>query len=108
MIYCSFVSISNHQYREMYLPYDKIIFMKTPYFLWDYDLAKHQIRSILHGNNEVEKLWLMARIMTHAKFEDVWQYLRVEDIAKAFTKLRLPPKVKQSWRHALNVWGYHV
>lgn len=86
---------------------DKIIFMR-PYFLWDYDLDKKRIRAILRGNNQTEKLWLMARIMTHAKFEDVWQYLSVEDIVNFFPKLRLPPKTKQNWQYALNIWGYHV
>jgi hypothetical protein len=82
--------------------------MNTPYFLWDYDLNENQIRRILHGNNEAEKLWLITRIMTHAKFEDIWQYLTLEDIIKIFPKLRLSPKNKQDWQRALRVWGYHV
>ena len=80
----------------------------TPYFLWDYDLSENQIRKILHGNNEVEKLWLIARIITHAKFDDIWQYLTLEDIVRVFSKLRLSLKSKQNWQRALNVWGYHV
>lgn len=82
--------------------------MNKLYFLWDYDLTEKQTRSILRGNNEVEKLWLTARILTHAKFEDVWQYLTLGDITKVFPKLRLPPKTKQAWQRALNIWGYHV
>lgn len=82
--------------------------MNTPYFLWDYDLSENQIQTILHGNNEVEKLWLITRIITHAKFEDIWQYLTVEDIVKTFPKLRLSSKIKQNWQRALGVWGYHV
>ena len=80
----------------------------TPYFLWDYDLSENQIRKILHGNNEVEKLWLIARIITHAKFDDIWSYLTLDDIVKAFPKLRLTPKAKQDWERALKIWGYHV
>ncbi len=76
--------------------------------MWDYDLSEQQIHTILNGNNQVEKLWLTARIMTHAKFEDIWQYLHVKDIAEVFSKLRLPPKDKQNWQRALSVWGYHV
>ena len=81
---------------------------KRPYFIWDYDLNKQQIQAILHGENETERLWLMARIMLHAKFEDIWQYFSADDIAKAFPKLRLPQKAKQAWQYALNIWGYHV
>lgn len=82
--------------------------MNKPYFLWDYDLTYKQIYDILQGSNEVEKLWLVARIMTHAKFEDIWKYLTVDDILKVFPKLRLTPKAKQDWQRALNIWGYHV
>ena len=82
--------------------------MNTPYFLWDYDLNENKIRKILHGNNEVEKSWLITRIITHAKFEDIWQYLTLDDIIKVFPKLRLSSKAKQNWQRAFNVWGYHV
>lgn len=82
--------------------------MNKPYFIWDYDLDERRIRAILRGNNEVEKLWLTAKILTHARFEDIWKYLKAEDIVKLFPKLRLPPKIKQNWQYTLNVWGYHV
>lgn len=82
--------------------------MNRPYFIWDYDLKEDKIRAILHGNNEMEKLWLIGRILEHAKFEDIWQYLTLEDIVKVFPKLRLPPKSRQDWQRTLNIWGYHV
>lgn len=82
--------------------------MNRPYFIWDYDISENQIRAILRGDNETEKLWLTTRLMLHAKFEDIWKYISVEDIVKVFKKLRLPPKIKQSWQHSLDVWGYHV
>jgi hypothetical protein len=81
---------------------------QTPYFLWDYDLNDEQIRDILHGDNDVEKAWLVGRILTHAKFDDVWKYLTVEDIIAIFPKLQLPQKVKRDWERTLSVWGYHV
>lgn len=79
-----------------------------PYFIWDYDLSEDKIRVILRKGDEPEKLWLIGRILTHARFEDVWQYLTLKDIAEAFPKLRLPSEVKKDWQRALNVWGYHV
>lgn len=82
--------------------------INRPYFIWDYNIDERRMYAILHGNNEQEKLWLITRIMLHAQFKDIWKYLSAEDIAKVFLKLRLPPKIKQSWQHALNVWGYHV
>lgn len=82
--------------------------MKTPYFLWDYNLSDKQIKAILHGSNETEKRWLAARILSHAKFEDVWKYLTISDIVQIFPKLLLPQRTKKAWQRALTVWGYHV
>lgn len=82
--------------------------MNTPYFLWDYNLNDEQVLAILHGDNETERQWLIGRILTHARFDDVWKYLTIEDIVKNFSKLRLPTQTKNAWSNALNVWGYHV
>ncbi len=82
--------------------------MQTPYFLWDYDLTEDDVRNILAGSNLLEKRWIMGRILTHAKFEDIWKYLHVNHIASEFPNLRLRPDVASSWKRALTVWGYHV
>lgn len=87
---------------------DKIKIMKRPYFIWDYDLSENQVRAILRGDNETEKLWLIGRIMTHAKFQDIFEYISIKEIVNLFPKLRLPQKIKQHWEYALNIWGYHV
>ncbi len=81
---------------------------KRPYFLWDYDLTEDDARRILRGDNDVEKWWMMGRILTNARFEDIWRYLSVRDIVREFTHLRLRPQVKANWLRALTVWGYHV
>ncbi|MBU4016521.1 hypothetical protein KJ980_06545 [Patescibacteria group bacterium] len=81
---------------------------QIPYFLWDYDLSDEQVRAILHGQDEVEKAWLVGRILTHAKFDDVWKYLTIKDIVSIFPKLQLPKKIKHDWGRALDIWGYHV
>lgn len=82
--------------------------MKTPYFLWDYDLTDTQIHAILKGKNELEKRWLIGRILTHAHYQDIFKYLTVYDIVRYFSKLSLPKDVKSAWQRALKVWGYHV
>lgn len=81
---------------------------KRPYFLWDYDLTDDDVRRILAGDNETEKIWMMSRILTHAHFNDVWKYVRVKDVADWFPKLRMHPRLKETWKTALTVWGYHV
>jgi hypothetical protein len=40
---------------------------KRLYFLWDYDLGRDSVRRILRGDNETERLWMMARIIESAK-----------------------------------------
>lgn len=82
--------------------------MKTPYFLWDHDLSDNQVRQILRSNNETEKNWLTARILNHAKYDDIWKYLSITDIVGRFKSLKLRPTVKSAWQNALTLWGYHV
>lgn len=35
---------------------------KRPYFLWDYDLSEDDVRRILTGDNETEKIWMLSRL----------------------------------------------
>lgn len=79
-----------------------------PYFLWDYDLTDEDVRKILHGENETEKIWMMSRILTSAKFEDVWRYVRLSDVVREFPRLKLRLEMKEAWQFALTAWGYHV
>lgn len=81
---------------------------KRPYWLWDYDLTEDRVREILVGKNETEKIWMIGRILSSAHFKDVWRFLSVKDILNIFSKLRVRPEVKENWRQALTVWGYHV
>ena len=80
----------------------------TPYFLWDYETTEADIRRILQDGSAVEKQWLIARILTSAKFDDVWKYLKVKDVAEHFPNLKMRPQIKANWQRALNVWGYAV
>lgn len=77
-------------------------------FLWDYDISEPRVRDILRTGTEVEKEWLITRIMTKARFEDIWKYLKVKEIVRYFPKLRMRPREKVSWQRALSVWGYAV
>lgn len=76
-----------------------------PYFLWDYDLTDEQVRQILRGENETEKIWLMSRILESAKYEDIWKYVTLRQVRLMFPKLKLKPVVRQVWEYALRVWS---
>ncbi len=81
---------------------------QSPYFLWDYNLTDAQIHAIITGSNTIEKQWLIARILTHARFEDVFSYLTIADIIRSFPQLALSNTTRDAWKRALTVWGYHV
>lgn len=82
--------------------------MSKPYFLWDYNLDDEDAKKILRQGDEYEKRWLVARILEHAHFRDVFDYLTAEDISEIFSKLKLRPATKRYWQRALNAWGYDV
>lgn len=77
---------------------------KRPYWLWDYDLTEKDVRRILAGKNETEKIWLMSRILESAKYEDVWKYLSYRQVREWFPRLRLKEPIRQAWQLALNTW----
>ncbi len=82
--------------------------MTKPYFLWDYDLTETQVKKILRQGDEYNKLWLIARILEHAHFDDVFKYLTTKEILDYFPKLKMRPVVKKYWQRALAAWGYYV
>lgn len=79
-----------------------------PYFLWDYDLTENDVREILHGDNEIEKIWMMSRILASARFEDVWKYIQLSEVVATFPRLKMRQEIKNTWKFALTAWGYHV
>lgn len=76
---------------------------KRPSFLWDYDLSEGQIREILNGPL-TKRRWLVAKILEHAKFNEVWKYLTPKDIDRDLPSLRMNPKVKSHWEYAVKRW----
>lgn len=76
-----------------------------PRFLWDYDLTEAQVREMLRQPGlSAQKKWLIARILTEARFEEVFRYLTCDEIARALPQLRLPDKIRERWSYALQRW----
>jgi hypothetical protein len=82
--------------------------MDKPYFLWDYNLNESDVKKILHQGSEPEKRWLVARILEHAHFDDVFKYLNLREIIESFPKLKLRPTTRRYWQRVLSVWGHNV
>lgn len=80
--------------------------LKRPYFIWDYDLSEIDVHRLLKEGNEYTRLWLTARVLESAKYEDVWKYLTIQEILKIFPKLRLKQPIRQAWEKAFRAWGY--
>lgn len=79
-----------------------------PYFFWDYDLTEDEIRQILRGDNEVEKAWVITRILEYARWDDIWRYLTVDDVRENWPNLRFRwPRDRELWAYALDRWARH-
>lgn len=79
-----------------------------PYFLWDYDLTEADVHRLLKEGNPATKAWLVSRILTSARFDDVWKYISLSELVKIFPNTRMRPSLKDTWTQALHAWGYEV
>ena len=76
-----------------------------PYFLWDYDLTEADVRRILRSDNEVERRWMLGRILETANLEDVWKYVSLREVRQEFPELKLKKPIREAWEYALKVWA---
>lgn len=79
-------------------------YSNRPYFLWDYDLNEDDIRRILSGENQTDKVWIASRILESARFEDVWKYLSLSEVRYMLPKLKLKKPIRKAWELALAIW----
>ena len=78
---------------------------RRPSFLWEYDLSETEVRAILAQKDLAPvKRWLMERILSEGRFEDICEYLDLATIRQSFDQLRLPPHIKTRWEYALKRW----
>ena len=75
-----------------------------PYFLWDYDLTEADVRAILSGENQTDKVWILSRILESARFEDVWKYTSLSDVRSMMPMLKIKKPIRQAWERALAIW----
>jgi len=78
---------------------------QRPYFFWDYDITEEEMHEILRGDNEIEKAWVITRILERAKWNDIWRYLTVRDIQENLKRLRFRwPRDRELWAYAIARW----
>lgn len=74
-----------------------------PSFLWDYDLSSGEIHEIINGP-QPHRLWLVAKILEHAYWNEIWRFLTRCQIEQDLPLLRLHPKTRRHWVEALRTW----
>ncbi|MBI4354513.1 MAG: hypothetical protein HY595_04685 [Candidatus Omnitrophica bacterium] len=74
-----------------------------PSFLWEYPLTRGEFLEMVSGPRE-KRLWLVAKILEHGRWEEIWEYLTVAQIEADLPYLRLPHNTKAHWRFALSRW----
>lgn len=83
-----------------------------PPFIWNATLSEAEVRTILAGERgSLEQVQMMAHILQHARFDDIWRYVRVADVVEHWPLLRRmlwPAESRELWAWALQTWGYDV
>ena len=76
-----------------------------PYFLWDEGLTISELRRRLRGEDETERLRLLAKMLREARDLDVWKFVTPREVAEALPKIspRLGRR-RSFWQFLINGW----
>lgn len=58
-----------------------------PYFLWSENLSVAELAHRLHGEDEDERLRLLATLLREALDSDVWRFVRPEEVARDLPRI---------------------
>ncbi len=79
-----------------------------PDFLWDEPLSRDDLKKLLDGENEEERLYYAAKILREARFEEIWDYLSPAFLASHWDKLRWRlGRKKGFWEFFYTTWRRH-
>ena len=79
-----------------------------PYFLWDTQMTAGELRRRLRDADEDERLLWIGRILREARYQDVWRFLKVEDVASRWDKLRgRLGRMNAFWGFLIDNWREH-
>jgi hypothetical protein len=78
---------------------------RRPRFLWDYELGEEEVRGILAEPSLSDtKRWLLERLLSEARFDEVFDFTDLATLTEAFPHLRLSEDVRNRWGYALQRW----
>lgn len=77
----------------------------VPYFMWDYKYTIAKTRELLENGSESQRIWLMAKIMRDARYDDVWKLISFHDFLKYRARLmRLLGRERRFWEFLYSRW----
>ena len=80
-----------------------------PYFLWDVETTLAEFRGMLAGDDQEVRAYLIAKLMRQAKPDDVFQFVTVEDIRRAWPRIeRHLGRSRPFWTWILGAWRGHA
>jgi len=63
------------------------------------------VQHTLASGSEAERRWLTERILLHAPWDEIWEYLTPQSIRAVLPALKLPAPIKGTWKRALELWA---
>ena len=78
------------------------------YFIWwDPRVAEDDVRSAIASDDLYERVTYMSYVLNDARFEDIWKFLKLEDVQRHFWQIRWrTPGLRENWRQVLTLLGY--
>ena len=78
------------------------------YFIWwDPRIAEDDVRKAIASDDLYERVTYMSYVLNDARFEDIWKFLKLEDVQRHFWQIRWrTPGLRENWRQVLTLLGY--
>ena len=75
----------------------------TLYFFPDEEIDADEVRSILAGDDEERRLWVISHLLRYGEWDDIWEFVSRDEVRDLFTKLDLPDNLRTAWARMLKI-----
>lgn len=73
------------------------------YFFPDRSVGASELKRILDGGDQEERLWAISNMLRYAQWDDIWLYVSRDEVREVFPSLDLPDKLSQVLARMLKV-----
>ena len=79
-----------------------------PYFNWDAPVTNAEVRDALAHGTEEDRLFWTARILSEARYADVWRYLSLSrDVLPRWERVRVRlGRKRRFWEYLVRGWRH--